>query len=51
MQDDTLFQRGPFHAEAIGRRGFVGGAEGDAEQQLELLGDVQVLADGVGVRG
>jgi Obg family GTPase CgtA len=49
VQDDTLLQRGPFHAEAVGRRGFVGGAEGDSEQQLEVCGDVQELADGVGV--
>lgn len=49
MQDHAPLQRNPLRAERVHRCRRVSHAEGDAEQQLELRGDIQELADGVGV--
>lgn len=49
LQDHAPLQRNPLRAERVHRCRRVSHAEGDAEQQLELRGDIQELADGVGV--
>lgn len=49
VQDHALRKRSSSHAEAVHGCGPIGHAEGDAEQKLELLGNVEELADDRGV--